>query len=812
MKTMNDQLARMNQNLTDQMTHITDRLDRLETGTSGRTQEAQTEPEPEFSTPSNFRRMPHQDLFADPNSRRFQHNPIFDPNPRRPNPDIVNQDDQILRNVRLDAPTFDGSLDPKTYIDWEGEMDQYFEWYEMSEGRKFKFAKTRLVRQARLYWGNVELLIGRRGDDPITTWRAMKVRLREKYVPMSYKQKLLDQWQNLRQGNRPVSEYIAKFDEFVMRCHLAEPEEATLSRFRAGLREEIQRELYFREVVDLEQAYQIARTAERFHRGTISARPSVPPQRPGPNPNYPSRPNTSTSIARSEDKGKAPETQRTSKTVCFRCQKVGHFASNCPTRSLHIGELEEEDQETTEKLEEETYEADENLVNEYEEEDTLIEPDQLGVVRCILSQAKVQEDWRRTNILHTFVKLGDKVCKIIIDSGSCVNAISTNTVKSLGLASLPHPNPYKVSWIDSTSIPVKSRCQIPIQLQSYLEKVWCDVLPMGVSSIILGRPWLFDHDVTLYGKSNSCSFIHQGKKITVYPTPPKDPTKRGSSSLKEKKPALNLINEKEVEQEIKEGSVIWMLTARKTQDPSPVEHPQEVRKVLEEFSDVFPEDLPDQLPPLRDIQHAIDLVPGATLPNLPHYRMNPTEHLELQRQVGELLRKGFIRESLSPCAVPALLTPKKDGTWRMCVDSRAINKITVKYRFPIPRLDDMLDMMAGATIFSKIDLKSGYHQVRIRPGDEWKTAFKTKDGLYEWVVMPFGLSNAPSTFMRIMTQALRMFMGKFVVVYFDDILIYSKTQEDHLDHLRQVCQTLRKDSLFGNLKKCEFMTPRVIFL
>ncbi|KAJ9547013.1 hypothetical protein OSB04_019556 [Centaurea solstitialis] len=230
-----------------------------------------------------------------------------------------------------------------------------------------------------------------------------------------------------------------------------------------------------------------------------------------------------------------------------------------------------------------------------------------------------------------------------------------------------------------------------------------------------------------------------------------------------------------------------------------------------EFPDVFLEDLPG-LPPDRQIEFGIDLVPGSAPIARAPYRLAPPELQELSDQLQELSGKGFIRPSSSPWGAPILFVKKKDGSHRMCIDYQGLNKVTIKNRYPLPRIDDLFDQLQGASWFSKIDLRSGYHQLKVKEADIHKTAFRTRYGHFEFLVMPFGLTNALAAFMDLMNRICRPMLDRSVIVFIDDILVYSKSKEGHEVHLREVLEVLRKERLYAKFSKCAFWLQEVQFL
>ncbi|KAA3449090.1 gag-pol polyprotein [Gossypium australe] len=693
--------------------------------------------------------------------------------------------------IKFKIPSFSGKYDPGPYLDWELEVEQKFACHDIPANSQVKAAISEFTDFALIWW--YEYKQAHPTTTP-TTWAQLKATMRHRFVPSYYARDLLNKMQRFQQGHQSVEEYYQELQKGMIRCGLLEEDDATMARFRGGLNREIQDIVDYEEYANMNTLFEYACKAEREVQGrrskpytnSFAGRSSAAPAKPAPSTSITTtREKTSTSAA-PPPTGAAPPTVHTRDIQCHRCKGFGHIIRDCPSkRKLLIrdnGEYSSKsDSEDTDHAANTEVHVNPDDADRYES---------LVAQRVLSTQVAPPEKNQRHTLFHTKGVVQERSIRIIIDSGSCNNLASTVLVEKLSLPTRKHPNPYHIQWLnDGGKIKVTQSVRVHFSMGAYSDFVDCDVVPMEACSLLLGHPWQYDTDSLHHGRSNHYSFMFKGQKVLIHPMTPeqilKDDLARAAKNAKQLEPPPST----SVKSEIKLNTPVLLVTRADFVDIHAARLPCYAlvcSGMLVSLDDTPSLDIPPAVAnllqelatgssTLRGIEHQIDLIPGAQLPNRAPYRTNLDETKEIQRQVQALLDKGYIRESLSPCSVPVLLVPKKDGSWRMCVDCRAINNITIHYRYPIPCLDDMLDELSGAIIFTKIDLRSGYHQIRMKLGDEWKTAFKTKFGLYEWLVMPFGLTNAPSTFMRLMNEVLRPFIGLFVVVYFDDILIYSKS-------------------------------------
>ncbi|KAE8718992.1 DnaJ protein ERDJ2A [Hibiscus syriacus] len=659
-----------------------------------------------------------------------------------------------------------GDYDPDKYIDWEGKVDLLFAYHDYPQAKQVPLITLEFEGYAHTWWMQTRKKIDNYQIQPITSWTELKHAMRNRFLPTHYTREVKQRLHRLRQGRSSVEDYYKEMQSLLNRANITEEEEDTMSRFVVGLKSNITDLLDLHGYENLEDTIKKAMTIEaqiqrrfRFkehYQGTSFSYQG--------NTSNPSSSSTPSSQKKSRDDKLDKEKQRPAKNEslpapkddtrerdikCFKCLGRGHISRNCPNmRTLTIlgdGSYNSDSDDDIADIPahaEAKEDSDDYGSDEYN--GTIL------VIRHTLNiQASNESDIQRSNIFHTRCLIKEQPFSIIIDNGSCVNVISSNVVESLKLPCQRHPKPYCLQWLnESAEMKVVKQCLVNIKMGKYCDDVWCDVIPMQASHILLGQPWQYDNDITYYGRKNIYTIPKKGKPFRLNPLPPKE----------------ILIDQQRI---LKEIGNLKQKAKEVTTDKSQTNDPRV------EFQDVL-SNPPDGLPPTRGIEHQIEFIPGSTIPNRPAYRCNPEETKELERQ-------------------------------RFIITKRT-------HPHPIPCLDDMLDELHGASIFTKIDLKSGYHQIRMKEGDEWKTSFKTKFGLYEWLVMPFGLTNAPSTFMRLMNHVLKEFIGKFVVVYFDDILIYSSSFDSHVIHVRMVLEVLRREHLYANMDKCVFCSDKLMFL
>jgi hypothetical protein len=672
--------------------------------------------------------------------------------------------------------SYEGSLDAEELLDWIRALDTYFDYEDIEEDKKVRHVVTKLKGHAALWWDELQADRRSKGKQKIKSWDRMIAKMKAKFIPRDYQITLFRRMQNLRQKLMTVKEYTEEFYKLNIRAGHRESDDEKVARYLNGLRYDIQDELSMVTIRTVEDAYQMALKAEeklsrkqgQRGRGRSQPRGKAVAQEKYQKPKEEwKKPQGKIERGGTSQRGQQyaePRRQHTEQggdmltRILFLIPEEEEEAE---VESSHVSHVERMD---TKPLIVQTGKWTEEKLTSLRRRGVMLRMKtprsgrSLTVHKVLLTPEKEVEDTaQRTRLFRTTCKTKGWKCKVIVDSGSTDNLVSTEMVEKLELDMTDHPSPYKVSWLQKGhQVSVTKQCLVDFKMGEYKDKVLCDVIPMDVCHVLLGRPWQYDRNVVHDGRMNTYTLEKDGRTHKLLPIKDKEvkPEVSNTILLMSGKELLTEMEKKEDPQFFVVRKPRIVLTSTRVDDL-----PDEIQELLGEFADIIVDELPHSLPPMRSVSHHIDLIPGASFPNKAAYRLTPQENEEVKKQVQELLDKGLVRESLSPCVVPTVLSPKKDGGWRMCTDSRAINKITIRYRFPLPRMDDLMDCLSGANYFSKIDLKSGYHQIRMREGDEWKTTFKTNEGLYEWLVMPFGLTNAPSTFMRLMNEVLRNSSG-----------------------------------------------------
>ncbi|PNY00428.1 hypothetical protein L195_g023708, partial [Trifolium pratense] len=397
---------------------------------------------------------------------------------------------------------------------------------------------------------------------------------------------------------------------------------------------------------------------------------------------------------------------------------------------------------------------------------------------------------------------------VLVDSGSSHNIIQPRIASFLHLPIQPLSS-FTVMVGNGEHLHCTGICSdVPIIVSNHTFNIPLYVLPIQGADVVLGVQWLqtlgpFVSDFTI----PSMQFYHQDSLLTITGSKPS---------------SITPVSFHQITRMLHTNSIatfhsITMLPASTNTTQTPPSDTQvitslhpDLQLVLHPYLHIFT--TPQGLPPQRPHDHHIHLTPAAPPVNIKPYRYPHYQKEAMTNIIVDMLKEGLIQPSTSPYSSPVLLVKKKDGSWRFCVDYRALNAITIKDRFPIPTIDELIDELHGSAVFTKIDLRSGYHQIRLAPEDIPKTGFRTLDGHYEFLVMPFGLTNAPSTFQAAMNDLLRPFLRKFALVFFDDILIYSPTWQAHLKHLQQVLQALSQNQFFAKLSKCQFGVSSVEYL